>query len=144
MSARRLLSAVLLAALVAILAAAVGCSDDPEPDLVFGDLTHAERLFVERVIILERARAVALQDRETGDALLDSLATAWGDSSLAETARGMPDDPQRAARVGRLLTTLLAAEQDSLVSAASPRRLTAPLPVPPVPVDAEAPSRPDD
>ena len=144
MPARRRLSALLLAALVATLAATVGCSDGPDPDLVVGDLTDAERMFIERVIVLERARAVALQDRETGDALLDSLAAAWGDSSLAETAHGMPDDPRRAAQVGRLLATLLAAEQDSLVFAASPERLTAPLPDPPVTVDAEVPSRPDD
>lgn len=140
MSAHRLLCALLLAAL----AVTVGCGDDPDSELAVGDLTDTERLFVERVIVLERARAVALQDRDTGNALLDSLAAAWGDCSLVETARGMPVDPERAARVGRLLTSLLVAEQDSLVLAARPDRLAAPLPDPLVPADAEAPSHPVD
>lgn len=116
--------------LPAVLCLAAGCGDDSEADLVLSDLTDAELMFVRRVVVLERARAVALQDRPVGNALLDSLALSWGDSSLSETRAAMPEDPQRAARVGRLLTAMLAAEQDSFVTAARPDRLSAPLPVP--------------
>ena len=52
----------------------------PEPQPV-ADLDPAERQVVERYVILERARAVTLADPARGTAILDSLATAWGDSA---------------------------------------------------------------
>ncbi|RKZ18164.1 hypothetical protein DRQ50_04255 [bacterium] len=128
-----LAATVLHAALFIALAVAPGCSNEPASPLEVTDLSDAELLFVQRIIVLERARAVALQDRETGDALLDSLAAAWGDSSLADTAAAMPGEPERAARIGRLLVNLLAAEQDSLIHAPRPDRLGAPLPTPAIP-----------
>ena len=42
-------------------------------------------MIAERMVTLERAKAVALADREQGEALLDSLAAAWGDSFVAAT-----------------------------------------------------------
>ena len=113
---------------VLLLLAAVGCEQGDEPGLA--DLTPGERLYVERMVVLERAKAVGLADRGQGNALLDSLAAAWGDSSLERTIAGLPDDPQRAAAVGRLLSGILLAEQDSLVNAPRPDRLAAPLPPP--------------
>ena len=83
---------------------------------------------------------MALADRSVGDALLDSLAAVWGDSSLVETEAGVPGDPARAAAVGRLLQRILEAELDSLVLAPRPDRLSAPLPDP-EPGTATPPSR---
>lgn len=99
-------------------------------ELRVDDLESGERLYVTRIVVLERAKAVALADRPAGEALLDSLAAAWGDSSLAETEAAVPDDPERAAAVGRLLRRILEAELDSLVLAPRPDRLAAPLPDP--------------
>jgi len=116
-----------------------GCSGPGgDPVLTFDDLDAGERLYVQRMVTLERAKAVALVDRERGVALLDSLSAAWGDSSLAETIAGLPRDPRRSAAVGRLLTALLKADQDSLVLAPRADRLTAPLPTP-SPDDLAAP-----
>jgi hypothetical protein len=107
---------------------AAGCG--PGDELRLGDLDEGERRYVDRVVVLERAKAVALVDRPRGAALLDSLAAAWGDSSLAETEAGVPRDPARAAALGRLLQRILVAELDSLVHAPRPDRLAAPLPDP--------------
>ena len=108
MSASRHQALLVAAVLFAALATAPGCGSEPASHLEIDDLTDSEMLFVERVIVLERARAVALRDRDTGGALLDSLSLAWGDSSLSETAAALPDDPERSAQVGRLLMNLLA------------------------------------
>ena len=125
-------AAYLFCSLLAGLLAAAGC-EKSEAVFTVDDLTEGERQYIGRVITLERARAVALTDRPVGVALLDSLAAAWGDSSLPETVAGLPDDPQRAAFVGGLLSRLLIAEQESLVLAPRPDRLAAPWPQPEVP-----------
>ena len=106
-----------------------GCEEDTTP-LQLADLTADEHLYLERVVQLERAKAVALVDRETGLALLDSLAADWGDSSLAETKTLVPSEPKRSAAVADLLLRILAAENDSLLHAPRPDRLAAPLPDP--------------
>ncbi|MCP4574279.1 MAG: hypothetical protein GY838_18105 [bacterium] len=124
--------------LVACLAVAVLTACDSAQDLHLDDLAPGEFTYVSRIVVLERAKAVALDDRPTGEALLDSLAAAWGDSSLAETAAGVPDDPARAAAVGRLLERILTAELDSLVLAPRPDRLGAPLPDPELPTPESA------
>lgn len=115
------------AALAALL---TGCGGEDRP-LRLSDLTSAELRYVTRFVTLERARAVALADRPLGDALLDSLSAAWGDSSLAEAKAALPHDPRRLGRLDELLARLLAAEQDSLLVAPVPRRLRAPLTEPP-------------
>ena len=119
-----LASCALLASL-ATLTLLASCS---EPALDLDDLTPAEREFVTRFVVLERARAVALADPAAGTALLDSLAAAWGDSANAVARRQVPPQPARAAAVYDLLGRILAAESDSLVRAPVARRLTAPLP----------------
>jgi len=122
-----------------ILAAAAGlagCGDADRP-LTVADLTPGEALYVQRVVVLERAKAVALVDRAAGDALLDSLAAAWGDTALDATAAGIPREPERAALVADLLGRLLVAEQDSLTLAPRPDRLGAPLPPPAPPRERE-------
>ena len=116
-----------------------GCKQE-KSDLQLGDLTEAENLYLTRIVVLERAKAVALADRETGTALLDSLAAAWGDSSLAETLVGAPDAPRRSAQVHGLLARILKAERDSLIEAPRPERLTAPLPDPAPEQDGPAPA----
>jgi hypothetical protein len=113
-----------------------GCSEEDHPALQLKDLTDGELLFVSRIVILERAKAVALIDRPTGEALLDSLAAAWGDSAFSETSRGVPSSPKRVGQVGDLLIRILDAELDSLISAPRPDRLAAPLPNP-LPVEPE-------
>jgi len=80
-------------------------------------LTADEARFVERFIALEHARAVALADPDLGDALLDSLAAAWGDSAEVEAMRWFPSDPQRAEMLHSLLHDHLEAEVDSLARA---------------------------
>lgn len=121
--------------LLACLLPAAGCEENDQP-LTLDDLSGGEFIFVERMVILERAKTVALLDRPAGDALLDSLASAWGDSSLSLTLAGAPDDPLRAEAVAALLRQILAAEQDSLRGSSAYDRLTLPLPVP-------APETPD-
>jgi len=120
-----------------VAAGVAGCGTGEEIRL--GDLEPGERMYVTRVVVLERAKAVALVDRSLGEALLDSLAATWGDDSLAETEAVVPEDPARAAAVGRLLRRILEAELDSLVLAPRPDRLAAPLPdpAPPAPPPAE-------
>lgn len=116
-------------AFLTLAAALSGCGRS-EPKLQPEDLTSAESRYVERFVVLERARAVALVDSETGTALLDSLAAVWGDSALRSVQRELSDDPLRAAAVHNLLERILMAEQDSLINASRPDRLTAPLPKP--------------
>lgn len=106
----------------------VGC-DEPDA-LGLDDLTVEETLFVTRFIQLERARAVALVDRDAGFFLLDSLGVAWDDTSLARARAAIPEDADRQARLFRLLEGLLLAERDSLLDAPRPDRLSAPLPEP--------------
>ncbi len=101
------------------------CGETP---LDLDDLTPAEREFVTRFVVLERARAVALAEPSAGTALLDSLAAAWGDSANALARSQVPARADRAAAVYDLLGRILAAESDSLVHAPLARRLTAPLP----------------
>lgn len=119
-----------LAALAALLAAvAPGCGRRERP-LQLADLSYSERLYVERFVTLERARAVALVDVDRGQALLDSLGRAWGDSALEWTLNTLPRDPRRVAGLYNLLSRILAAESDSLLNAPKARRLAAPLPDP--------------
>lgn len=120
---------LLLAAVGALtLGSLLGLASCSESPLDVDDLTTAEREFVTRYIVLERARAVALAEPVAGTALLDSLAVAWGDSANAVARGQVPAEPARAAAVYGLLGRLLAAESDSLVQAPRARRLTAPLP----------------
>lgn len=131
------------------LMAAGGCEKEDTP-LELADLSGPEYLFVERMVLLERAKAVALLDREVGDTLLDSLATAWGDSSLPFTLAGAPQDPIRAEAVGTLLRSVIEAEQESLMTTSGLDRLDLPLPEPrPAPqpdeesaAEADAPETP--
>jgi hypothetical protein len=131
----------ILVILFACLLTAAGCEKN-DPQLTLENLSGGEYVFVERMVILERAKTVALLDREAGDALLDSLALAWGDSSLAQTLGGVPSDPLRAEAVATLLRRILAAEQDSLRASSAFDRLARPLLDPPVPEPA-APSEED-
>ena len=116
------------------------CGDAP---LDLDDLPPAEREFVTRFVVLERARAVALAEPAAGTSLLDSLATAWGDSANVVARGQVPPDGARAAAVYDLLGRILVAESDSLLHAPLARRLTAPLPqgaqLTPPPAAPEAP-----
>jgi len=106
----------------------------PAPAVALNDLSEGEYLFVERMVILERAKTAALLDRETGDSLLDYLASAWGDSSLTEAMAGVPRDPIRSEAVTELLGRMIEAEQESLLTSTGLDRLDKPLPDPtPVP-----------
>jgi hypothetical protein len=124
----RRLPAALLATVLA-LAAVPGCGSGGD-DLALDDLTPGEARYVERMVVLERLKAVGLNDRDLALVLADSLSAAWGDSALERTIAGLPRDPRRAAAVGRLLSGLLLAEQDSFVLAPRADRLAAPLPEP--------------
>ena len=53
---------------------------------------------------------------------------AWGDSAAADAIRLLPEKTTRIIALNRLLTRLLAAEEDSLVHAPHADRLQAPLP----------------
>ena len=109
-----------------LLLAAAGCNDSPE-ELTVADLSVDEHRFVERFVVLERARTVALADPDLGDAVLDSLAAAWGDSAEVEAGRWFPRDAQRSQLIHDLLRRLLEAESDSLTHAPRINRLAAPL-----------------
>ena len=122
---RRLFFLILLPGLVA----AAGCEKNDAP-LAMADLSGAEYVFVERMILLERAKAEALVDRESGDALLDSLAAAWGDSSLELTLDSAPRDPIRSEAVGALLRRVIQVEQESLLTSSGLERWHLPLPEP--------------
>jgi hypothetical protein len=114
---------------LAALALAAGCS--PQRDtLQLADLSPNERVYVERFVTLERARAVALANPDRGDALLDSLGHAWGDTALEWTLRTLPREPRRVAGVFGLLSRILTVEGDSLVKAPVTRRLKSPVPDP--------------
>lgn len=130
------LAQVCLAA--ALLLAATGCENETTK-LALTDLSGDEFRYVERMVVLERAKAVALIDRPAGDALLDSLAVAWGDSSLVETGAGAPADPVRSEAVATLLREVLAAERDSLMAAPRADRLQQPLMEPPLPAPVSPP-----
>ncbi len=111
----------------AFCAAAVGCAKKDRP-LRTSDLTAAERVCCERLVTLERAKAMAYTDRELGDAVLDSLRAAWGDSAAMGTAALLSQDPYRTAAFSDLLVRLVAAEQDSLKANPQDSRLGQPLP----------------
>jgi len=113
----------------AILLAVTGCGRGDSP-LRLQDLSATELSYVERFVVLERARAVAMDDRAVGESLLDSLAIAWGDSSLQEARSALEIEPGRLAEVHLLLGRILDAERDSLLSSPTPERLAAPLPDP--------------
>ncbi len=115
--------------LTVLLAFAGGCTDETQP-LQLTDLTPAELKYVTRFITLERARAVTLVHREEGEALLDSLATAWGDSALSDNQAAFSLDTTRTAGLHDLLSRIIKAEEDSLLQAPVARRLTADLPDP--------------
>ncbi len=72
------------------------------------DLAPAERTFVERYIVLERARAVTLAEPALGAALLDSLAAAWGDSADDDARATLSSDAERARRLYDLVERLRA------------------------------------
>jgi len=122
----RLLPALILAAVVL----GGGCERASE-QLALDDLSAAERRYVTRYILLERARAVALADPVAGIALLDSLALAWEDTAAAQARADLPTEPGRAAALHDLVRRLLEAEADSLVYAPRADRLDEPLPEPP-------------
>ena len=111
------------------LLAAAGCTRERR-SLAPRDLTPAERELATRFVVLERARALALADTVAGNAVLDSLAAAWGDTALAAAHRELPSDHRRLAAFYDLLARLLQAERDSLLAAPARRRLAAPLPEP--------------
>lgn len=115
--------------LPAVLLAAAGC-EDSDRSLRPRDLNRAETAYVERILVLERVRAILLVDAERGLALGDSLAAAWGDSALPQTVALAPTDPSRAEQVHELLLRLLAAEHDSLLARDGRRPLDAPWPAP--------------
>ncbi len=131
---RRLFILLLLPVLVPV----AGCEKNDAP-LALSDLSGDEFVYVERMIILERAKTAALLDRETGDALLDSLAVAWGDSSFPLTLVGAPRNPLRSEAVGTLLRRVLEAEQESLLTSNGLDRMNQPLPEPLPEPEPEAP-----
>ncbi|MBT4292789.1 hypothetical protein HOD41_08865 [bacterium] len=110
-----------------ILIALTGCQEESD-DLNIQDLTENETIVLNRYITLERARAVAIVDSLTGTAMLDSLNTAWGDSSLAETIALLPQQPTRLSAFHKLLVRVLDSERDSLLLAPVAERLLHPLP----------------
>ena len=109
-----------------------GCQNQDQP-LQLDDLTAGERLYFERVVAVDRANSVALIHRDRGGALLDSLATAWGDSVLPEILDRLTGDPYRNAAISELLLRVVIAEQDSLKWDPAYNRLHLPLPDPNLP-----------
>jgi len=105
----------------------LGACDQPEKPLKLADLTISEHTYIERIVVLERAKAVVLADRELGNTILDSLSLAWGDSAEAKTAALAPVDPIRSQALHELLKQIILAERDSLLQNPSPLRLAAPL-----------------
>ncbi len=106
-----------------------GCDIKDQP-LELSDLTAGERLYFERVVAVERAKSVTMVYRATGEALLDSLATAWGDSAQADVLKGLGGDPYHATAISELLGRVVKAEQDSLLWDPGFNRLNLPLPDP--------------
>lgn len=119
----------LVAGLLLLGVAAAACSRKERP-LRPRDLTSDETRYVDRVLVLERVRALLLIDGGRGISVGDSLAIAWGDSALPETLAMAPAAPERAARLHDLLLRLVVAEQDSLVARDGRRPLDAPWPTP--------------
>lgn len=109
-----------------------GCSQQ-EKTLELADLTAGERLYFERVVAVERAKSVALVYRATGEALLDSLAAAWGDSAQTDILKGLSGNPTHSMAVAELLGRVVDAEHDSLMRDPALNRLHLPLPDPNVP-----------
>lgn len=105
----------------------LGACEKPEEELQLADLTPGEFTYIERIVILERAKAVAFNDRDLGNTILDSLSLAWGDSVEAATAALAPDEPARCQAVHDLLKRIVIAERDSLVHSPYPYRLAVPL-----------------
>ncbi len=105
----------------------LGACDQPVEELTLADLTPGEPTYIERLVVLERAKAVAFSDRDLGNTVLDSLSLAWGDSVEAETAALAPVEPRRCEAVHELLKRIILAERDSLVHSPYPRRLAEPL-----------------
>ncbi len=104
-----------------------GACSRQDQELQLADLSPDEYTYIERIVILERAKAVALNDRDLGNILLDSLLVAWGDSVESETAAMAPQVPERSQAVHELLGRILTAEKDSLKLVPEIRRLTAPM-----------------
>jgi len=113
-----------------LLALGLGACESEEIPLTWQDLSSGEQTYVRRLVVLERAKAVALNDRELGDVVLDSLAAAWGDSAQAEAQAHAPTDPTRSRQLNIYLLRVLEAEKDSLMTIPAVRRLAAPLPAP--------------
>jgi len=107
----------------------VGCGGQDRP-LRLTDLTAPEHNYCEHIVLLERAKSVARYDRDRGDALLDSLAAAWGDSVESDTIAGLSTDPYRIAALAEFLGRVVAAEQDSLRQHPGLNRIHLPLPEP--------------
>ncbi len=126
MFVRLSLLASIFASLVLVCIPLSGCEKSID-DLQLKDLTQNEYLYIERMVILERAKAVALVDHETGFALLDSLANSWGDSASVRTGEMAKNAPLRSAAVGKLLGRILAAERDSLLNTPNPDLIALPL-----------------
>ena len=99
-----------------------------ELTLHVSDLTADERFYFEHVVAVERAKSCALIHPDSGAALLDSLAVAWGDSIQSEILAGLSGDPRRSVALGELLLRVVAAEQDSLLWDPGFNRLHLPLP----------------
>jgi len=114
----------------------LGSCRHQERTLKLADLTPGEHLYCQRIVALERAKTVALIDRQRGEALLDSLAAAWGDSVVPETLAGLSRDPDRSVAIGQLLLRIVTAEQDSMKRNPGDSRLGLPLP------DPDRPARP--
>ena len=112
---------------ILLLSLFAGACSHQDQDLQLADLSPDEYTYIERIIILERAKAVALNDRDLGNILLDSLLVAWGDSVESETAAMAPQMPERSKAVHELLERIITAEKDSLMLVPEPRRLTAPM-----------------
>lgn len=110
-----------------ILIALSGCQEKSD-ELNIQDLTENETTVLNRYITLERARSVAIVDSLTGNALLDSLNSAWGDSSLGETVSLLPKNPTRLSAFHKLLVRVLDSERDSLLLSPTADRLLHPLP----------------
>ncbi len=103
------------------------CRQESRP-LQLADLTAGEHLYFERVVAIERAKSVAFIRPDIGAALLDSLATAWGDSAQSEILAGLSPDPDRTIALGELLLRVVTAAQDSLMWDPGYNRLHLPLP----------------
>lgn len=135
MSLRKVIALLLLAGASG---AWTGCERETGP-VGLADLTAGETVYFHRVLEIERAKTLALVDRDRGEAVLDSLAAAWGDSARAEVAAGLTGNPFRAEAVHRLLMRVLEAEHDSLRLHPAGGRLGRPAPDP----DLAAPAAPD-